>query len=536
MDDLLFLAEELSRLLHPSVDEDQLMVREGLSLYRQGLVKVTSEEESSVYAVVQDGTPKEVEFDMLFWVASECTCDHQSICTHKIAVFFHLYASISSPADWVLNWSQSDKNTKTQATLPVKPASTLLTDSEPFEQSYDSWKNFTRESFTELIEDRFTENSFVMENHIQHYKSTLMSKAPRESNWKLLYQFITSTFTLLNTFKLMDEHRNQPYTIRAFYQLVDDLFDSLHSMIYRLANRSRPFAFDAFISSLSEDTIDLLRGNEGLEYEKVDLYRELWTHLFSKKAPRKVESERIEKKLSTSTLSEIERSTHSIAAIHLYVLDNQYDKAIPLLQNLTFNDCPYLYYWMKQFADQDTPQRNLPFIEFIIRNLNDYLTDINDYYACNDHVRILAKPIYASCTKLKRFDLLEKFYREALPYSYWEYSMFLFEQQNYKKWTDLIIYSGVTLDAIGQDMIKTVVASDPKIILPLYHHAVQQTVSLKNRAAYKQAVRYLKKMRTIYKKMKQENVFENYLDYISLSTKRLRAFQEELQRSKLIDG
>ena len=100
----------------------------------------------------------------------------------------------------------------------------------------------------------------------------------------------------------------------------------------------------------------------------------------------------------------------------------------------------------------------------------------------------------------------------------------------------LIIYSGVTLDAIGQDMIKTVVASDPKIILPLYHHAVQQTVSLKNRAAYKQAVRYLKKMRPIYKKMKQENVFQDYLDYISLSTKRLRAFQEELQRSKLIDG
>ena len=436
MEDLLFLAEELCKLFRPSVDEDQVTIREGLSLYRQGLVQVTSVEESSVYAVVQDVTPKEVEFDMLFWVASECTCDHSSICKHKIAVFFHLYANISSPTDWVLSWSQSEKYTKTQTKLPIKPASTLLKESDPFEQSYDSWRKFTMESFTELIEDQFTENSFVMERHIQHYLSTLMNKAPRESNWKLLYQFITSMFTLLNAFKLMDEHRKQPYTIRAFYQLAEDLFDSLHSMIYRLANRSRPFAFDSFISNLSEDAFDLLRGNEGLEYEKVDLYRELWNHLFQKKASRKVESERIEQALSTSVLSEIERSIHSIAAIHLYVLDNQDDKAIPFLQNLTPSDCPYLYYWMKLFADQDTHQRNLPFIEFIIRNLNDYLAEIKDYYACNDHVRTLAKPIYASCTQLKRFDLLEKFYREALPYSYWEYSMFLFEQQNYKKWTD----------------------------------------------------------------------------------------------------
>ncbi|MBA9027841.1 SWIM zinc finger family protein [Peribacillus huizhouensis] len=536
MEDLLFLAEELARLLRPSVDEDQLTIREGLALYRQGLVKVTSKEESSVYAIVQDVTPKEVEFDMLFWVASECTCDNSSICKHKIAVFFHLYASIASPADWVIGWTQREKEANSQTKLPIKPASTLLKESAPFEQSYDNWKKFTTNSFTELIEDQFTENSFVMERHIQHYLSTLMSKAPMDSNWKLLYQFITSMITLLHTFKLLDERRNQPYTIRAFYQLTEDLFDSLHSMIYRLANRSRPFAFDSFISNLSEDTIDLLRGNEGLQFEKIDLYRELWTHLFSKKASRKVESERIEQALSTSILSEIERSTHFIAAIHLYILDNQDDRAIPLLKNLTSNDCPYLYDWMKQFADQDTHQRNLPYIEFIIRNLHDYLSEIKDYYACNDHVRILAKPIYASCTQLKRLDLLEKFYREALPYSYWEYSMFLFEQQSYKKWTDLIIYSGVTIDAIGQDMIKTVVASDPKIILPLYHHAVQQTVSLKNRAAYKQAIRYLKKMRTIYKKMKQENVFEDYLDYISLSTKRLRAFQEELQRSKLIDG
>ncbi len=61
--------------------------------------------------------------------------------------------------------------------------------------------------------------------------------------------------------------------------------------------------------------------------------------------------------------------------------------------------------------------------------------------------------------------------------------------------------------------------------------AIQQ----KNRQNYKEAVRYLKKLRTIYKKLKKEEKWEVYFEQLLQKTKRLRAFQEECQRGKLIN-
>ena len=192
---------------------------------------------------------------------------------------------------------------------------------------------------------------------------------------------------------------------------------------------------------------------------------------------------------------------------------------------------PYCFYWLNLLSDK----RPLPFIEFVIAHVDSFLADLDDYYERVDFVRTFTRPISSWCYKSQRLDLLEKFFRSTLPYSYWKYAEFLFEQKQYKKWVEMHIYSDISIDMINSEYIKEVTSQEPELILPLYYHAVQTKVSLKNRSAYKQAVRYLKKMRTIYKKMKQEETFERYLLYVVNATKRLRAFQEELKRSKLIN-
>lgn len=58
---------------------------------------------------------------------------------------------------------------------------------------------------------------------------------------------------------------------------------------------------------------------------------------------------------------------------------------------------------------------------------------------------------------------------------------------------------------------------------------------MKNRTNYREAVRHLKKLRTIYKKMKRLEDFERFMAELMKKTKRLRAFQEECKRGKLID-
>ncbi|MNI87313.1 hypothetical protein D3C73_1445020 [compost metagenome] len=56
----------------------------------------------------------------------------------------------------------------------------------------------------------------------------------------------------------------------------------------------------------------------------------------------------------------------------------------------------------------------------------------------------------------------------------------------------------------------------------------------KNRDAYKQAVRRLKKLASIYKKLRELDRWNTYVEHLTTRYSRLRAFQEELRRGKLI--
>jgi uncharacterized Zn finger protein len=78
--------------------------------------------------------------------------------------------------------------------------------------------------------------------------------------------------------------------------------------------------------------------------------------------------------------------------------------------------------------------------------------------------------------------------------------------------------------------------NNPSLLMPLYHDAVEFSISNRNRDSYKKAVKYLKKLRTIYKKEKMMDFWDTYLENLLLKTKRLRAFHEECKRGKLIDA
>ena len=65
-------------------------------------------------------------------------------------------------------------------------------------------------------------------------------------------------------------------------------------MVQPLSRQARPFAFDPFVESLKEDIAKLLDGDYMLEFERIDLYREIWTYLFSHQLGGKQELERVQ--------------------------------------------------------------------------------------------------------------------------------------------------------------------------------------------------------------------------------------------------
>ncbi|MFD6439267.1 hypothetical protein ACFWDG_05530 [Peribacillus sp. NPDC060186] len=537
--ELLLVGERLAGFLEAGNSDDSDVVNQGLQLYRQGLVDLKEESVDTITAEVQDVTRYKARLNLLFPQDGSCTCDSRFICRHQMAVFFSAYSEYASVSDWLSEWNAPKNTTPAQALQQVKRASELLKQVEEksiiLDKSYPSWKQFVNVTFTEQVEPHIGAPTYVIENHIQTYFKRLSSKAPMEREWKLLYHFVTQFCTMQLTLRMIQLHKSQTQTIRVFYALAVDLAEELHETVQPLSRQARPFAFDPFVFSIKEDVAKLLNGGEGLEYEKIDLYREIWSFLFTTSSWRKEELERVKGELPEQYLGTTERTSYSLAAIHLSLLENKDHQAIEILHELKKEACPYIFYWLNLLSESDNRSRAIPFIEFIIAHVQEFLAELSDYYQRVDFVRTFTTLISNCCYKLKRTDLLEKFYRATLPHSYWNYANFLFEQGQYKKWVEMHIYSDISIDLISSESIKEVVSKEPELILPLYYHAVQEKVSLKNRPAYKQAVRYLKKMRTIYKKSKKEDVFERYILYVADSTKRLRAFQEELKRGKLID-
>ncbi|MNH35848.1 hypothetical protein D3C79_965770 [compost metagenome] len=71
-------------------------------------------------------------------------------------------------------------------------------------------------------------------------------------------------------------------------------------------------------------------------------------------------------------------------------------------------------------------------------------------------------------------------------------------------------------------------------MLPFYHQAVERFVLEKNRHSYKAAVKLMKRLAKLYKKLKREERWEEFLEVFTSRNSRLRALQEELRKGKLI--
>jgi uncharacterized Zn finger protein len=117
-----------------------------------------------------------------------------------------------------------------------------------------------------------------------------------------------------------------------------------------------------------------------------------------------------------------------------------------------------------------------------------------------------------------------------------QYTDYLMHNREYKRWVELQMHLySYNPDYIDKHDLQEVHKYSPQSVLPIYHHLVLYYIELKGRANYKIAVRYLKKLRTNYKKLKRINEWDDYIQYVESQFIRLRALQEELKKGKLVN-
>ena len=220
--------------------------------------------------------------------------------------------------------------------------------------------------------------------------------------------------------------------------------DDIEQLTYKLSVQSLPFAFDEFIEQLKDETAILITEDAVIDYERIQLFRLLWTDLFKQKSWRE------EMMASLPPPSRMNFSS-MVGLIHLHILLGSHEDAIQLIEECDSDITPYFFYW---FEHLDSKHMEFYIVHFISLT-KDYLSYQDDYFASRQFMNMALKTITPYCTEKDRYDLLERAFVHMLPYSFHDYDHFLFGKEEYGKWMELQTYAGFNFASISNDMIKT---------------------------------------------------------------------------------
>ncbi|NRD77140.1 SWIM zinc finger family protein [Bacillus sp. BRMEA1] len=529
------LADELKDYLYSNVVEDAKLVQKGLVLYRQNMVTQLQIAEGTITATVQDVMPAKVKLETTFLAASDCTCPGEGLCRHQLAVFFSAYARIGSVTDWVSEWREPVREQRSAASWGLQRAKDLIKNNGVLAPNYERWVETFELGFETLLTSKKYTSPFVVPELFGIYQRRIRASAPVEQEWRLLYELVSTVVSFRKLAELSEQLGHDEEAVnRAYLHLFHNMMQDAEDLTRKISVQAMPFAFDEFIVKLKVDVLVLLTCTAALEYERIYLYRLLWRELFRKK-------DWLEEEISLvrNQFRVLEEGKNPVplmvAEIHLYFLLQDDERALKLIDSMVDEfSVPYLSYWVEYLSGLKAWKRVQPLIDLFLQKARRYLEALDEYRSCAVFTRDLLRAMTPFCANNNRLDLYERALLATLPYSFTDYEYFLFERGQYDRWGELQAFVGFNYYDLPKERVKIIEKDRPEVLLGMLHQTAQREIDQKNRASYRMAVRHLKKLRTLYKKLKRNDDWDYFMTELLERTKRLRAFQEECQRSKLI--
>ncbi|WP_462411338.1 SWIM zinc finger family protein [Neobacillus sp. Marseille-QA0830] len=529
------LAAQLAGYVDPNDPDDAKLVQSGLMLYRQERVKQLQFWKEYATSTVQDVSPCYVKLNYTFLSESSCSCPVDGFCRHRMATFFAAYSQIGSVTDWVSEWREPMREQASFSKWGMQKAKDLIKANGVLKPDYSRWVQSFEVSFDTLLASKKYTSAYVIPELFGIYKKRIGASAPVEQEWHLLYDLVSSVVSFRKLAVLSEQLGHDEDTVRRVYiHLFHNLMDDIADLTDKISVQTMPFAFDEFIERLKDDTFEVLTCTKRFELERIYVHRLLWTELFKNKEWRQEEVLKIGDRLKR--LEEWENPVPlEIATAHLYFLLGNEELALKFINRM--DDVvvtPYLVYWIGYFSASKVWSRAFMMIELLLQKLKGYMETLGSYHSRSKFTRNVLRTVAPYCGENDRLDLYERVLLVTLPYSFAEYEYLLFERGQYDRWGELNAFVGMSFQDLPKERVKVVEKEQPEVLLGLLHQSAQQEIDQKNRSSYRHAVRHLKKLRTLYKKLKRVDDWEYFIGELLDRTKRLRAFHEECQRSKLI--
>ncbi|TXC85946.1 SWIM zinc finger family protein [Metabacillus litoralis] len=526
--------EQLKQLLSPHNEEDRNLIKKGLILFRQGSIYNVNTTTHTVSAKVQDVTSVQVELDLDDIVMSTCTCPYEGICRHRIATFLYVYASVDRVGTFVDLWKE--EKSIDDVLRNVRKASTFLKPDKDYEDSsLASWIAFFNREYDEWLENVPSQNQ-LFQSLFLHYYSNLKKKAPKSPEMKQFFIVQASVTVFLKILQLINETKPTDYMLQhIIFPYLDQLIDNVQNAIAEMKRYALPFALDPLLVDSVERFRELLFTSKHYQYERTSLYQLLWIELLRRDKFISIEREWLEEELE-----QMEKTNESyaveieIALMHMDFLQSRDEDIFHSLESVSATALPLTFKWVEDIMKKKNWKRLSGWVSYMLNNATEYINSSIPFEEKRYTVRYMMKLIQQYASATKEDQLYEKACRKMLPLTYAEYHDLLLDKQQYKTWVELQTLLGFTIDEMDSYLLKEIEKSEPGILVPLYVKSVQDQIALKTRENYKMAVRYLKRIKAQYKKLKREEVWENYINQLAIEHKRLRAFKEELKKGKLI--
>jgi hypothetical protein len=529
-EEILYVTDEIVKELDPLSEDDRNRMTKGLKLYREGRVYNVSLDSNMLDGTVDDDHHvHSVSLNIRQPSQSYCDCFQAGYCEHMIAALFYAASSFGQVGEITKRFKEKRK--PKIAVSEIKTAKQLLQAQYYDEMKHETWLQYFEKEYEAFSKEqkRFSyRQMYFLVNIFEEFYAKLLRKATKMPILQELFELNAALFSLQKLFEeAKDFETNNTYSYYNPASIAERFVDEIEELVSQITIHAFPMALDPILKDTGRIVHQLFFNYNVYIFKRYYIYRYIWTELLDRPLWIKEEQQLIGQQ--TNTVDK------ALASAHLLFLQKKDREAMTLLDEHA-GRLPGLYlYWVDVLSDTLQWSRAKDWLSFTYKYVKQDIEDEDSYYVNRDLVRIFLTSYgrYAAGTNEQAG--LELVLQELLPYSFIEYNEYLLDKKLYKTWVELQMLVGFDDLTELKEVIKEIEKENREYVLPLYHHAVMEAIALKHRQGYRLAVRYLKKLRTHYTKLKRTDEWELFIETIAASYSRLRAFQEELRKGKLIN-
>ncbi|MCY9697841.1 SWIM zinc finger family protein [Paenibacillus alginolyticus] len=447
--------------------------------------------------------------------SSQCSCPVPASCKHMAAVWMELGDRLGYPASQIMNAKMHLKRITSTTSLE----STLL---QLPKMDVSGWQKFLNH-YTSLIKSTYDLGNYVdmLRKQLQNITKITIPFSDKD---QIFFDMHQELFILRKLKEQNVQGGVSSYTSFTLYRV----YDEIHTWL----KQKSPLLNFSVAGVRLEQTLSYIRQQmaeeSGHYYQDYGVYTALWKHWV---APDPEASHYVTKEIEALETMTVDSPSPSLSAVKafLYLQQSRSKDAWEALEeNGIFKEAP-----AKLF---------IPFFDYLYdtQNWEELVNWLRRSASFFNRKRTKELDVYADLWTKAIVQLPQAeehmwtVLEELLPYSFRIIEEMLYEQRKWKPWLEMQIIQGHDPLYHRVNVLQPIEKETPKLLLPYYHQAIDHYVSLKNRHDYKLAVRLLKRLDKVYKKMKQTERWEHFFSGFVERHSRLRALQEELRKGKLL--